>query len=65
MQSGDHYTWQFKSPPPAAGDPDEATLGLEKAKLSCGPYVVDFIRVLGRALFDDGAHLIKLEIRFP
>ena len=44
MQSGDPYTWQSMSPPSAAGDPVEAALGLEQAKLSCGPYVFDVVR---------------------
>jgi hypothetical protein len=122
MRSGDHYTWQLESPPSVAGDPVETVLGLEEAKLSCGPCVFDFVRarsprgelvlilspdggasrarhpvpichreheqviprapaylraearerlearyvqVLGRGLFDDVAHLIKLEMRFP
>ncbi len=122
MRSGDPNTWQLKSPPLAAGDPVETALGLEEAKLSCGPYIFDFTRarsrfgelvltltpdggtssdrrttpvdhreheqviprppehlraearerletqylqVLGRALFDDVAHLITLEMRFP
>jgi hypothetical protein len=122
MRSSDHYTWELKSPQSVAGDPVETALGLEEAKLSCGPCVFDFVRahsprgelvliltpdggtpsarrpapichreheqvippapaylraearkrlearyvqVLGRALFDDVAHLIKLEMRFP
>ena len=44
MQSGDHYTWQLKPPPSAAGDSVETALGLDRAKLGCGPYVFDFIR---------------------
>ena len=122
MRSGDHYTWHLESPPSEAGDPVETALGLDRARLGCGPYVFDFIRarsprgelvliltpdggaslgrrpapishreheqiipsapaylraearerlearyvqVLGRALFDDVAHLIKLEMRHP
>ena len=44
MQNGDQHTWQRTSPPSAADDPVEAALGLEQAKLSCGPCVFDFAK---------------------
>ena len=122
MQSGDRFHWQLETPHPRKGEAVEAVLGLDRAKLSYGPYLFDFrksssergelvltltpdggpyplrhpvlighdsheqviprapaylsagerqdlearyLRVLGRALFDDVAHLVKTGMRLP